>query len=1015
MKIIRTPIKWESSTSGSSSDWLHSESAEITVDELTMGVESRTGKVAFTQSGSVESKEKEVTVAQNRVTFYYTIKTDYRPSAEFEIGGERAYSKGDGLAWVALSGESAAESVTATPVTDIAELKVSPSVVVFPYTGGLSGGTFTWRNWNPTAATVTVTVPRKTMSGETPDAPAPVINSVPANIDTVNSASVLSGVDWISANTSGDISAKTNDSTSVRTATITYSYGTKTARVDVTQYGKSEPTTVQYFGVKTMSTFANEESVTFKINGGENIERVFNRDSGGFYIAYITASSNSNVTVSCNISDYWIEANPPELEFPYSGATKGVIVNATKEYLSVDTALTGYDSLTLNGLYQIDSIAEKCGYSVIVGGEGFCFDSIQGDTTLITASENETEASREGRATFSIAEAPDKETTVSLTQKNTPLFSFKSSVTGSPSGGTVTIYDTNGLIQPEKIVTTLTYTQDGGVYSVDWSGHVKSSKVTYVVNGFERSGTISASTSSVTFGSIEMKKNSNGHYYISGAEAEVTVSALGVSYQYQCKIDGKPSSYTTSGVITANSEVVLSATATTTNEFYTSADYSGTDRNNWEYVVNSGDSWAESATTVDVKCLALRQPKKKKVLKLTYHLGNGDDGFNIYTAQTTFDVPVSADSGINFDNFALSSSTAFWDAYHKNHGNVPTGSNSAYTFAFIPPSRKSFSNVSNKTTADTNHADLGYKTGTTSGWALFYPSTSGDVDGNLRFQDYAAKVYSLSYAEAILSQQGAGLNDTWYLGPLLYKVGSDAYHEVDGFKFESGSNISLISTNAKEGGGCASLSSNYYNYPSECPFPCSQTISAATQYFMFINGGQQTASSSTSGAMSGDGVWYFSGKGQGGLNHKTTELRFFNRTKLMRERNFNYQYTTGDTNCSEKLYDTPNAMAHVASGTIKTNLLGSVQIKMIYYGKYNSTPDVPSTSTTLQVPASEYVVSPKTPGDTSSVVYDAETGYYIIYDINNVVVLKNMGSNYVVVDASELMQTSGEIIDPVDP
>lgn len=1005
MKIIRTPIEWKSEPDG---NWLDSidniETAKISVDEMESS--SRTGAVTFTQKGGGDPKT--VTVEQKRVTtFYYVLQTNVRTETGpiFDIGGEHitATSHNGFAVKISRPNDAAPKKVTATPETDIAKLRVAPPTLVFEADGGKAGRrVFYLDDWYKTGSTPEATLTRQTVSGH----PTGFINSASTVIDTVSAVSAT--VDWIYADTQGNISASTNTG-SVRTATITYYCGNKTATVDVAQKGKPEPTTVRYFGVKTMSTFANGKSVAFKINGGENIEKVFNYDSGGFYIAYITASSNSNVTVSCNISDYWIEVNPSELEFPYSGATKGVIVNATKKYLSADDqSLIGYDSLTLGGLYQIDSGAETCGYSVIVTGEGFCVDSIQSYTTLITASENETGASRKGGATFSIAEASDKQTTVSFTQENTPLFSFKSAVTGSPSGGTVTIYDTNGSIQPEKIVTTLTYTQNEGVYSVDWSGHVKSSNITYVVNGFERSGAISASTSSVTFGNIEMKKNSNNHYYISGTETGVTVSALGVSYQYQCEIDGKPSSYTTSGVIPANSEVVLNATATTTNEFYTSAYYDRTDRNHWEYVVNSGDSWTASATSIDVKYLPLRRPSTEKTLELTYYLGNGDDGFKIYSAQTTFHVPANADSGINFDNFALSSSTAFWDDYERNNNKIPTGSN-AYKFAFIPSARlgkEDLSSYDNIHRANLCYRPPGPNQG---GWMLLHPysveETSGYceisiIDHCNRPQKYIAKIYAISYGNP---QPLSGNDDVWTLGPLLYDN-----VEVDGFKFlSSDTRVNVVQTKSNQ-------------YPYYCPI---QNLSASSAYFGVYNE-RGTVSSATSGTITGGGKqWFVRGYAQGGLNGTVRgNNSFFANIGPMIGRNVNFQYSEDnhcpDSNDSSTRHYSPFAMAYSVTGNLNTNLLGAVNLKMIYYGKYGQGTDVPPTGATYHVPASSYVVSPKTPEDTSSVVYDTDTNSYIIYDINNVVVV-DRHNNSVVVDVSELEQfitpTSDEIIDQVNP
>lgn len=1023
MKIIKTPLKWESSTSGSSSGWLISyddvESAEITVDELT-GV-SRTGTVDFRQSES--EKPGTVAVTQNRVnTYYYVLKTNVETEPVFEFSWEGSVTTvttditatTNGFAVkISNPNEAAPKEVTAAPVTKIAELKVSSSEVTFEYAGGSSKEEFKWINWDKSGSTLT----RQTTSGHTTGS----INSASTTITSVDLVSVSPGVDWITATEKGNIFATSNTG-EARSAIITYTYCSKTATVNVTQEGKPEPI-IQYFGVKTQSRLANDKAATFTISGesGETSKDVnfsgITYNSTKYYIAYITATSDSSVSASCDISQYAIDVSPNTLEFPSTGGTRYVTVTAERTRLNVSNQkLKGYTGdIELDNLYEITAETSHCDYGASVDCNKFKIEGAVGETTTISAGTNESTSGRTGTATFTIDESGEAsaEAKVQLTQPNVHWFSFESTIVGSPeeTTGTVSFYKSIGSTTGTPFATK-DYRESGGAKHVEWSGFVEDAgAITYKVDGFDDSAVISASTDRVDFNNITMQPV-DGKYHISGAETSVTVSASGVSYKYKCSAENTSHTsyisypYTTIGVIPYNYKLTLSATATTTNEFYTSAEYSGTDRNNWEYVVNSGDHWTE-VTTVNVKCLALRQPSTKKVLELTYHLGNGDDGFNIYTAKTTFEVPASADSGINFDNFALSSQTKFWNAYHENNNEVPTGNN-AYKFAFIPSSRKSFSDVSGKTSAYTNHADLGYRTTKNQGgWMLLHPyspeETSGyctisEFDSCNHPQKYIAKIYAISYAN---DQHSSGKDDVWTLGPLLYDN-----VEVDGFKFLSSSTMVYVAQTKSQ-------------YPDKCPI---QGLSASSAYFgVYID--RDTVSSATSGTISGGGKqWYVRGHAQGTLSHTSAagHNSFFANIDKMRDRNVNFQYSEED-HCpdltdSSTRYSSPFAMAYAVTGNLNTNLLGAVNLRMIYYGKYGQGTDVPSTGTHY-VPASEYVVLPTTPGDTSSVVYDAEADEYIIYDITKVRVISV--SDHMVVPEAELgqfiPQTSGEIIDPVGP
>ena len=1056
MKIIKTPLKWESSTSGSSSGWLISyddvESAEITVDELT-GV-SRTGTVDFRQSES--EKPGTVAVTQNRVnTYYYVLKTNVETEPVFEFSWEGSVTTvttditatTNGFAVkISNPNEAAPKEVTAAPVTKIAELKVSSSEVTFEYAGGSSKEEFKWINWDKSGFTLT----RQTTSGHTTGS----INSASTTITSVDLVSVSPDVGWITATEKGNIFATSNTG-EARSAIITYTYCSKTATVNVTQEGKPEPI-IQYFGVKTQSRLANDKAATFTISGesGETSNDVnfsgVTVNSAKYYIAYITATSDSSVSASCNISQDTINVDSPNpLEFPPTGGTKVVTVTTERTQLNVSNLkLKGYTytgDIDSDNLYEITAETFFCDYEASVeGDDGFLRPQVVSRTaTTISAEKNETTSARTGTATFTTINSPTDtpaSATVSLSQPHVYWFSFVSTISGSPAGtsGQVSFYKSIGSTTGTPYAIEKYKPQPDGTKHANWSGFVDDAEtITYKVDGFESSGTISASTDRVEFNSIGMELSGsaeNRKYHISGAKTAVTVSAFGVSYNYDCYIregEGKSSlTNTTIGVIPHNKELTLNATATTTDKIgvYKSG---GTFDNYW--VVESSST--NSVTTVNVKYLILRAPFFDVGLNVDYFLGGSSaatNPFRNYSARTTFHVTESAASAINFDGFALSSQTAFWNDF-TNLGQVPTGNGSAYTFAFIPPSRNPRNTVENS--AGVNRADLMYSTGG-SGWNLFYPQKPSDVnlteqtpsqDGQkpFCFQDYAAKVYPLCYSGDGRTRQGAGKDDTWTLGPLLYRPDDlSGFLEVDGFGFETGNTLSLVKTNATTGGGCTG-DSEVYGYPEWCSFTCGQSekLSAETNYFGFQGGSVST----TNGAISPDKrQWTIVGNGQGGLDQNTPSSgpSFFVRTNLMRRRNFYFQYSATascpDNRASDAtlLSNTPSAMAHVATGSMKTNLLGPIGMKIIYYGRYGSSPgnyDAYVAGNTLRVPASEYVVSPTNPGDTLSVVYDAETGDYIIYDINNVVILKNVGNNYVVVDASELMPTGDEIIDPVDP
>ena len=988
MKIIRTPLDWESNPDD---NWLHSvdyiETADISVDELDS--ESRTGTVTFTQDET--SDQKEVTVIQKRATFYYSVGTNYGPGATFNIGGELVVSDENGVAtrvWTSIPGSTAPETMPATPETDIRALAVNPSSVWFPAEGGDADETFIWTDWNKTG----VTVHRSANA-----VPQVFINSGTSEIDAVTD---VSGPNWLALTNDGSIHADVNTGNE-RTGEVIYiNYG-KTATVQVNQ--EEKPITEKYFGVKTTSKLAEDQHVTFTVDEMDLPPVNFSK-SGEYYIATITALSEANVSASCDISDFTIGVSPGELYFDPEGGTKTVTVTAEKRLLQANhQTLTGCTDLSdLTKLFTIVENTGTCGYNseVVSGGEYFTIND-----NLITASKNESELTRIGKAKFTHAEDEGKNETVVLTQENINYFIFKSTVIGSPSTGQVFFYD-NEYCAGEPF-TAITYGTTGDTQKVDEQIYINVNKISYKIEGFEPKGSISADTNSVTFSPIEMVYNSDDEkYHLSNIEKEVGVTAIGVSYVYQKRVDGQGKTYTDyqdylSGAISASSVVEVNATADTTNRF-TVSEFPNTWNNSWSYTTNF-----TSGVTVTTK--ATIPVFSGKTMTLTYAL----EGVPTVSATTDFILPSNATENIELQNFALSSKTAFMGALRES-GGVPTG-NSAYTFAFWPSTRYPMgaaSALTGVTVAEMRYRVKSDGDSGTSGWMLFYPYKPNDGQvaypeaGKAAFANYVAKVYALSYRNAPPSSTGK--NDSWSLGPLLYKSAStEPYIEVDGFKFlqTGGFRVSVCQTDAQTDSWPHKPA-----YPSVCPF--SDRLSESSYYFTFSDP-VHASTSSTAGVISNSGrTWTISGNAQGGI-YSTNN--FINRTIKMITRNQGYSYTEV-TACDQNpvTAPSPDAMAHVISGQVQTNLLGVFTIKAIYHGNINGFDD---SSPGYHIPADSYVVTPRNPGDTTSVIYDAETNTYLIYDIDSVIVLDRV-TNLITPEADLIdfkVPIEGEIIGPSHP
>lgn len=971
MKIIRTPLDWNSVPDD---NWLHSvdyiETADIGVDELESS--ARTGTVTFTQDES--GGQEEVTVIQKRVTtYYYSLGTNYRPTANFYIGEMDVASDSNGVAVrVSTPNDEAPNTMLATPKTTIQSFTVSQSVVTFPANGGTINETFTWVDWDKTGVT---------LHRSTDTVPQEYINSASTSVTTVNS---VSGPDWLTLTRNGKITVGANTG-EVRSGEVLYTYCGRTATVQVTQEAVP-PASDMYFGVKTTSTLAENQRVTFKVDGSTST--VGFSEKQGYYVAYIEVPSDKEVSVSCDISYYQITAIPIEWTFSPTGGTKTIEVSPQKRWLMVNNLdLTGCTDLS--DLTEISEVTSVPDYSSrIVSGEGFSIND-----NLISATENNTHSARTGEAEFTITEGTRESATVFLTQECIHWFSFKSTISGSPTSGTVTFYD-SPIPNPGHQIIQKPYSASGDTQKVEWESSRTSSVISYKIEGFEDSGFISASTSSVTFSNIGMGLSGSGvnqEYYISGAQENVTVSALGISYTYEKHKNNQPvvSSDYLSGTIYPSEEISVSGTANTTNEFTVSSNTSS----NWTYDVESGDPWVESATTVSVKFTAPIPLPGSYSMRLRYTLVGSS-----LTAQTVFNVPSTATSSIQWDNFVLSSKTAFGVACSELPiGTVPTGSN-AYTFAFWPPSRSPMTSPAEL--RDVHYAEL--KNSSNHQWRLFYPYTPDDgqiaeqPDGRKSFGNYAAKVFALGYTLTDPVPAWTGKNDTWTLGPLLYRQNSGGtYYKVADFKFISGT-LRVCQTNATTPQGFSAYphkdcpikglfdSSNYFNI--------SHSIGSDLQTYTISGSavGKITGESSTIIALDG--------------------VNFISRTKPMIQRNRSFRYSTS-TNCTTGSVDgSYDLMAHAVSGSLATNLLGNIEVKIIYHGMLNGSLNLPS----YIVPANTYIVTPTTPGDTTSVVYDAETNTYLIYDIENVVVLHKQ--DYTVVPEMEYSGftrlTDTEIIGP---
>lgn len=972
MKIIRTPLDWDSNPDD---NWLHSidyiETADITVGELNSGI--RTGTVTFTQDESGD--QEEVTVIQKRVTtFYYPLGTNYRPTANFYIGEMDVASDSNGVAVrVSTPSDEAPDTMLATPKTTIQSFTVSQSAVTFPANGGTINETFTWVDWDKTGVT---------LHRSTDTVPQEYINSASTSVTTVNS---VNGPDWLTLTRNGKITVGANTG-EVRSGEVLYTYCGRTATVQVTQEAVP-PASDMYFGVKTTSTLAENQRVTFKVDGSTSTVGFSERQ--GYYVAYIEVPSDKEVSVSCDISYYQITAIPSEWTFSPTGGTKTIEVSPQKRWLMVNNLdLTGCTDLS--DLTEISEVTSVPDYSSSVSGEGF---SINGN--LISATENTTHSARTGEAEFTITEGTRESVTVSLIQECIHWFSFKSTISGSPTSGTVTFYD-SPIPNPEHQIIQKSYSANGDTQTVEWEDSRTSSVISYKIEGFEDSGFISASTSSVTFSNIGMGLSGSGvnqEYYLSGAQENVTVSALGVSYTYEKRKNNQPvvSSDYLSGTIYPSEEISVSGTASTTNEFTVSSNTSS----NWTYDVESGDPWVESATTVSVKFTAPIPLPGPYSMRLRYTLVGSS-----LTAQTVFNVPSTATSSIQWDNFVLSSKTAFGVACSElPSGTVPIGS-SAYTFAFWPPSRSPMTSPT-----ELRYVHYAELKNSYNQWRLFYPYTPDDgqiaeiPDGRNSFGNYAAKVFALGYTLTDPVAAWTGKNDTWTLGPLLYRQNSGGtYYKVADFKFISGT-LQVCQTNA-------TTPQDLPAYPhKDCPikglfdssnyFNISHSIGSDLQTYTISGSavGKITGESSTIAALNG--------------------ANFISRTRPMIQRNRSFHYSTS-TNCTTGSVDgSYELMAHAVSGSLATNLLGNIEVKIIYHGMLNGSLNLPS----YTVPASTYIVTPTTPGDTTSVVYDAETDMYLIYDINNVVILHKQ--DYTVVPEMEYSGftrlTEAEIIGPSYP
>lgn len=315
-------------------------------------------------------------------------------------------------------------------------------------------------------------------------------------------------------------------------------------------------------------------------------------------------------------------------------------------------------------------------------------------------------------------------------------------------------------------------------------------------------------------------------------------------------------------------------------------------------------------------------------------------------------------------------------------------------------------------------AEMRYKSeGTPKGWMLFYPYTPTDGQVGVSassFANYTAKIYALSYRN--VEPNMTGKDDVWTLGPLMYRLPDDPnypnYTEVEDFEFLSGNTrISVCDTSAVTS---TTISSDKPYYPSVCPF--NPRLSGSSNYFQLSDVVHGIGSASTGTISSDKKKWSITGHAVGGLYSNSSPGNFITRTYKMIYRNQKYHYYDGVDGCddSDLHSKSPNMMAHALDGTLLTNLLGTIQVKVIYHGNIDGYDD---SAPAYIMPASTYIVTPTTPGDTTSVVYDAETNSYLIYDIENVVILHKQ--DYTVVPEMEYSGftrlTEAEIIGPVEP
>lgn len=1005
MKIIRTPLDWNSVPDD---NWLHSvdyiETADIGVDELESS--ARTGTVTFTQDES--NNEEQVTVIQKRKTFYYSVGTNCGDGTEFRIGGQLVASE-DGVATrISTLGDASPETMVAVPKDDIRSLEVSEPSVEFPSSGGSIDEEFTWTNWDKTGDTL----PRWPNS-----TPQKFINSASTSIPSVGS---VSGPSWLTVDVDGHITASENAGNE-RSGTVRYSYCGKTATVHVTQKEKL----TLYFAVKTTSTLAQGKRMTFTVNGVD-VDKNFQVGAGaceGYFTASVSATSDSEVSASCNFSYTMITAVPSALTFASTGETLTVDVDAGIKSLIVDhQPLTGYTNLdSASKFYTIEENATTGQYfSEIVSGEGFSISA-----NSITASPNTTHSTRTGKAKFTLATDTAYTATVTLNQPNVNWFSFKSTVSGSPNAGSVIF---SNLPAPYPSSEAIPYTQQTGdtqYLEKTYTGNVQ--QISYKIEGFEETASISVDRDYVEF-SFTMEKFDVGTvdspkyvYRIMGTTEDVVVTADGTSYAYQEKINEQivsPPSLT--GVIPANSELEFNATASTANDFTITKTYNNSTSGDWECNVATG-----TPTTVTVKTIGPIPIASQKILTLKYTLDEAPE----ITAQTKFVVPTGATSNIDLENLRLSSYTAFAGAMRSNGNQVPTGMN-AYTFVFWPPTRTAPSMNVRELEYNINYADIRYNKPTSdyNGWMLYYPLNKDSATALAPINNMA-KVYALTYGLGVTHGEW-GQPDSWYLGPLMYKGPSDyAYYEVDGFKFlpppgsatTNDGFLKIVSTGIKEG-----ETGHSKTYPSTCPFSGSweTPLSASSAYFGFANPAHGP-SSATSGTIINSGRQIvIAGQAVGGLPATTgsttgTNKNFYERVRPMIERNWiTYHNTAATTNCSTQTYNTRSALAEVVSGSLLTNILGPIMVRLAYCGRYGTMePDVPSTGSTWHIPADSYTVSPINPGDTTSVIYDAETNSYVIYNIDNVVVV-NVAS-HIVVPPEDLENyqrpIEGGIIQPIGP